>query len=232
MQESYDFIRQNQGDFQPAEDGSNQANILEQDAIFFGADVNAQNDKKDHNELTMIPTAHFSSDTLLALRIKDFANQSNIQLKHPVCFECFSEILKQLEDKVKSHEEERDMYKEELQEIEKELAEAENLKDEEMLKELKALEEQERELDKGLEDIAKQEAEQEKMMENLSKSKEVIHSQENDIWSKVNDYERELMNQLEMNKQVDCQIKNVNILYKKLRKTNIINEVFKISSQD
>lgn len=69
-------------------------------------------------------------------------------------------------------------------------------------------------------------------MENLSKSKEVIHSQENDIWSKVNDYERELMNQLEMNKQVDCQIKNVNILYKKLRKTNIINEVFKISSQD
>ena len=35
-----------------------------------------------------------------------------------------------------------------------------------------------------------------------------------------------------MNKQVDCQIKNVNVLYKKLRKTNIVNEVFKISSQD
>lgn len=33
------------------------------------------------------------------------------------------------------------MYKNELQEIEKELAEAENLKDEEMLKELRELEE-------------------------------------------------------------------------------------------
>ena len=72
---------------------------------------------------------------------------------------CFAEILKHLEDKVKSHEEERDMYKNELQEIEKELAEAENLKDEEMLKELRELEEKERELDKGLEDIAKQEKE-------------------------------------------------------------------------
>jgi hypothetical protein len=70
------------------------------------------------------------------------------------------------------------------------------------------------------------------MMENLSQSKQVIHKQEDEIWSKVNDYERELLNQLEMNKQVDCQIKNVNVLYKKLRKTNIVNEVFKISSQD
>ena len=159
MQESYDFIRQNQGDFQAAEDDSSKVNILEQDAIFFGCDMNAQNDKKDHADLEMIPTAHFSSDSLLALRIKDFANQQNIQLKHPVCFECFAEILKHLEDKVKSHEEERDMYKNELQEIEKELAEAENLKDEEMLKELRELEEKERELDKGLEDIAKQEKE-------------------------------------------------------------------------
>jgi hypothetical protein len=47
------------------------------------------------------------------------------------------------------------MYKNELEQIEKELAEVENLKDDEMLKELKALEEQEKELDKGLEDIAK-----------------------------------------------------------------------------
>ena len=47
------------------------------------------------------------------------------------------------------------MYKNELEQIEKELAEVENLKDDEMLKELKALEEQEKELDKGLEDITK-----------------------------------------------------------------------------
>ena len=70
------------------------------------------------------------------------------------------------------------------------------------------------------------------MMAGLDKSKGVIQAQEEQIWQKVNDYERELLTQLELNKQVDCQIKNVNQLYKKLRKTNFVNEVFKISSQD
>lgn len=70
------------------------------------------------------------------------------------------------------------------------------------------------------------------MMSGLDKSKGVIQAQEEQIWQKVNDYERELLTQLELNKQVDCQIKNVNQLYKRLRKTNFVNEVFKISSQD
>lgn len=169
---------------------------------------------------------------MLALRIKDFAEQKTIQLKHPVCFECFEEILKQLEYKVKSQEQERDMYKAELQAIEKELAEADGVQDDELLRELQALEESERELDKGLADVAAQEAAQETMMAGLDASKGVIHAQEEQIWQKVNDYERELLSQLELNKQVDCQIKNVNQLYKKLRKTNFVNEVFKISSQD
>lgn len=70
------------------------------------------------------------------------------------------------------------------------------------------------------------------MMAGLDKSKGVIQAQEEQIWQKVNDYERELLTQLELNQQVDCQIKNVNQLYKRLRKTNFVNEVFKISSQD
>lgn len=68
------------------------------------------------------------------------------------------------------------------------------------------------------------------MMAGLDKSKGVIQAQEEQIWQKVNDYERELLTQLELNQQVDCQIKNVNQLYKRLRKTNFVNEVFKISS--
>lgn len=46
----------------------------------------------------------------------------------------------------------------------------------------------------------------------------------------MNDYERELTNQLEQNKQVDGKIKSLEQLYKRLRRTNFVNEVFKISS--
>jgi hypothetical protein len=63
---------------------------LEQDAIFFG-----------HSEGS---ASNMSSETMVALRIKDFIEQKNIELKHPICFDCFSEILLQLEYKVKSQE--------------------------------------------------------------------------------------------------------------------------------
>ena len=124
------------------------------------------------------------------------------------------------------------MYKEELENMEKELAEAEGMQDDDLLKELQALEQQERELDKGLEDIRKQELTQEKMLKNLKKSKSRIQTQEQEIWQKMNDYERELSNQQEQNKQVDSQIESLDQLYKRLRKRNFINEVFNISSQD
>lgn len=92
------------------------------------------------------------------------------------------------------------MYKEELDNIEKELAEVDSVQDEDLLKELQALEKQEKDLDKGLEDIKKQEQSQAKMLRNLRKSKDRIHAQEEEIWMKMNDYERELSNQQEQNK--------------------------------
>jgi hypothetical protein len=52
------------------------------------------------------------------------------------------------------------MYKEELQKMEEELAELENTEDEDLRKELLALEEQERELDKQLSEVEKQESTQ------------------------------------------------------------------------
>ena len=226
LKDSYDqFARQHEEGLELGEEDGDerQNNILEQDAIFFGQQEGA---------IANMSTTQTHSETMLALRIKDFAEQKAIQLKHPVCFECFGEILKQLEYKVKSQEQERDMYKAELQAIEQELAESDSAKDDELLRELEALEETERELDRGLAEVEKQEATQQKMMSGLDKSKGVIQAQEEQIWQKVNDYERELLTQLELNKQVDCQIKNVNQLYKRLRKTNFVNEVFKISSQD
>ena len=57
-------------------------------------------------------------------------------------------------------------------------------------------------------------------------------AQETDIWTKVNDYERELSAQLDSSKMVEGQIKNQGQLYKKLKQTNFLNEVFHISSQD
>jgi hypothetical protein len=68
------------------------------------------------------------------------------------------------------------------------------------------------------------------MVKNLTKKKSQISDQETKIWQKVNDYERELFNQLESNKQVTCQIENLSQLYKRLKNTNFINEVFNISS--
>lgn len=75
---------------------------MEQDAIFFGLEEGA--------------AADLSSNTMKGLRIKDFSDLAtkNIQLRHPVCFECFEEILKQLEFKVKNQESEREMYRSEL----------------------------------------------------------------------------------------------------------------------
>lgn len=129
---------------------------------------------------------------MLGLRIKDFAEQDNIQLRHPVCFECFDEILKQLEYKVKSQEEERKMYKIELQRIEEELKAGDGSSDQDLLRELQALEETERGLDIALEGVERQEKTQQAMLNNLEKSKSSIEQQEKSIWRKVNDYEKEL----------------------------------------
>ena len=48
----------------------------------------------------------------------------------------------------------------------------------------------------------------------------------------MNDYEKEHTQQLEHSKQVDGQIENMVSLYKRLRQTNFLNEVFNISCQD
>lgn len=123
------------------------------------------------------------------------------------------------------------MYKAELQNIERELLESGRY-DEDLVTELADLEEQEKGLDKALAELEAQEKAQKDKVAELSGSKKEIEEQESAIWRKVNDYERELVSQLENTQQVDCQIKGLNQLYKRLRQTNFINEVFHISSQD
>lgn len=109
---------------------------MEQDAFFFGLQGAGS-------------TADFSTQILKDLRIKDFADAvpKNISLRHPVCFECFGEILKQLEFRVKSQEHEKDMYQAELKSIEAELVTCGQKGEPELLEELQKLEAEERKLD-------------------------------------------------------------------------------------
>ena len=132
-----------------------------------------------------------SSPATLALRLKDFSDQTNVFLKHPVCFECFGEILKQQEYKVQSQEKERNKFKEQLDLIEKELKEAEGPGDQELLKELQDLEKEEKELDEKLSKLAKEEEQQNQSLKYLEKERDNIQKKEEEIWQKVNDYEKE-----------------------------------------
>ncbi len=50
--------------------------------------------------------------------------QSSIQLKYPVCLDCFEEIIKGIECKIHKHENERDVYMKELIKIEKKIVKA------------------------------------------------------------------------------------------------------------
>lgn len=88
-----------------------QDSVLEQEVYFFGL--------QDPGS-----SADISSHILKDLRIKDFADAvpKNVTLRHPVCLECFGEILKQLEFRVRTQEQEKDMYQAELLSIEAELA--------------------------------------------------------------------------------------------------------------
>lgn len=63
-----------------------------------------------------------------------------MQLKYPVCFECFDCIIKTLENKIHSEESERDLYVKEFQKIEKKLSTLQNVNESDLEAELKALE--------------------------------------------------------------------------------------------
>lgn len=72
----------------------------------------------------------------------------NLQLKYPVCFECFDSIIMKLGNKIHSQESERDIYMTQLSKLEAKLAAAKT--ESELEAELKELETEEQNLDKEL----------------------------------------------------------------------------------
>lgn len=48
-----------------------------------------------------------------------------VQLKYPVCFECFEQIIRGIETKIYQHQAERDIYMRELVKLEKKIGKVE-----------------------------------------------------------------------------------------------------------
>lgn len=80
------------------------------------------------------------------LKIKDLVEcnpPQQLQVKYPVCFECFDSIIGKLETKITGQEQERDMYMKEIKKIEDKLAKLSTVEESELEAELKALEAEE-----------------------------------------------------------------------------------------
>jgi hypothetical protein len=56
------------------------------------------------------------------LTIKDLAEGQNLQIKYPVCFECFDYVITRMDTKIQSKEKERELYLKELAKLEGKLA--------------------------------------------------------------------------------------------------------------
>jgi hypothetical protein len=95
------------------------------------------------------------------LKIKDLVDappNTQLQLRYPVCFECFDTIIKKLEWKIQGQEKERDIYVREIKKLEARLAKVAAVDEAELEAELRALEAEEQELDKRLGELEGAEA--------------------------------------------------------------------------
>jgi septal ring factor EnvC (AmiA/AmiB activator) len=90
-------------------------------------------------------------------RSADEDGQSNIQIKYPVCLDCFELIIRGVETKIHKHEGERDVYMRELSKIEKKIQKAKTQDESAMEAELRMLEAEEEELDAQLERLEEEE---------------------------------------------------------------------------
>jgi hypothetical protein len=63
-------------------------------------------------------------DLVEAGKTADEEGQSNIQIKYPVCLDCFEMIIRGVETKIHKSEAERDIYMRELSKIEKKIQKA------------------------------------------------------------------------------------------------------------
>eukprot|EP00347_Sterkiella_histriomuscorum_P012786 403367229 len=169
------------------------------------------------------------------LKIKDLVETGQaqqLQLKYPICFECFDCIIKRLYEKIHGEEEDMGLYVKELQKVEKKLSALQNVNESDLEQELKQLEQEDQELDKVLAEINLDEKNNQEELQRLQKAKDSLQSEEKQFWRDVNNYEKNLSGFQESLSQADYLIQNLDWQFKRLRNTNFINEVFYISTLD
>mmetsp|Transcript_12953 Transcript_12953/g.21914 ORF Transcript_12953/g.21914 Transcript_12953/m.21914 type:complete len:235 (+) Transcript_12953:218-922(+) len=169
---------------------------------------------------------------LKSLKIKDLAEQQNIQLRHPLCFECFGEILAKLKFKIKKYEAEKKFFKEEIAQLDQELNQTEKYQTNLLQKELAELQLEEKKLLEEERKLDEEERQQTDLIRTLEGTKSEIESQERVMWLKMNDYEKDLVAHLEKNMQVEGQLATLSQQTSKFQRTCFLNEIFFISSQD
>ena len=176
------------------------------------------------------------------LKIKDLVEASsgpqqgsisNLQLKYPVCLECFENIIRAIETKIHQQEAERDIYMRELVKIKKKIGKSSDNSDEAKLAaELRMLEAEEQELDKQLKKLDEEAKVNEKEVERLKGSKATLENEDVQFWRDVNNYEKNLVGFQESLTSADALIGTLGAQYSRLKNTNILNEVFQIGSAE
>jgi len=147
------------------------------------------------------------------------------EIDHPLCQDCTDHLLDSLDHQLKIVEDENKEYREFLDKLGDV---KETVNEEELDKELKELQEEERVL---LEQLAKVELEEKKVAEAMEKEKEKCRQLEKDeekFWREYNETSRVIMELEEEQRSVDNQLKYAQAQLDRLKKTNVFNATFHI----
>ncbi len=171
-------------------------------------------------------------DLIEAKPQSDGSGASSIQLKYPVCFDCFDLIIGGLNTKIGKQEKLRDTYMSELLKIEKKIDRLGKEDQGALEAELRILEAEEAELDRQIELLDQESTQNENEFERLQATKASLQSEEQKFWRDVNNYEKNLVGFQESLAQANTLITSLDSQYKRLRSTNMLNEVFTISTNE
>ena len=132
------------------------------------------------------------------LHIRDIVEsnleENGLQVKYPVCFECFDKILANLDEKTKEKENQSQIYGQQLNQLEQDLnlkiSQQERNASTEQEREKAKLEAELAELDKELQGLELEEKKQLDRIDSFKSYKNNIQKEENHFWTEFNEYEK------------------------------------------
>ena len=141
-------------------------------------------------------------------------------------------MVRKIEVNIKESERERDTFEKDLKQIESEIARSESKDRAEERNAVEKLEREERDLWKKLEELTRTEEEYDSRLKQLAVEKEELSKIEEEYWRSVNTFEAKLLDFQEDTGRVESTLFDTHTHYEKLTKTNVLNDVFKISFID